>query len=122
MVGIISILVALLAVSFNVIQSRSRDERRREDLKAMQDALEQYYANTGFVYPADSGSCHTGIESFMKSSVPTDPKTGVDYVTFDCTTDNFCICGLLEGGNGNSAVGDCNSWGNGNYYCVSNLQ
>lgn len=121
-VGIISVLVALLAVTFNVIQARGRDARRRQDLKAMQDALEQYYANTSFVYPADAGACKTGIESFMKSSAPTDPKSGSDYPTFTCTTDSFCICALLEGGNGNATVGDCASWGNGDYYCVSSLQ
>jgi len=121
-VGIISVLVALLAVTFNVIQARGRDARRRQDLKAMQDALEQYYSNTGFVYPADAGACKVGIEAFMKSGTPTDPKSGSDYPTFTCTIENFCICALLEGGNGNASAGDCASWGNGDYYCVSSLQ
>ena len=121
-VGIISILVALMAVTFSVIQARSRDARRREDLKAMQDALEQYYTNNGFVYPANSGLCTTGIEQFMKSTTPTDPKSGGTYPTFECSTDSFCFCATLEGGNGNATDANCTSWGSGNYYCVSNLQ
>lgn len=124
-VGIISILVALMAVTFSVIQARSRDARRREDLKAMQDALEQYYSNNGFVYPVGTVACNTGIESFMKSTAPVDPKTGLAYDPLLCEVDNFCICAQLEAlgvGAGNSTLNDCASWGNGNYYCVANLQ
>ena len=78
-VGIVSILAALLTVSFSAVQTRSRDSRRREDMKSVQDALEQYYANSGFVYPSDSGTCKTAISSYIKQSLPVDPKSGDDY-------------------------------------------
>ena len=124
-VGIISILVALMAVTFNVIQARGRDTRRREDLKAMQNALEQYYSNTSFAYPANDGLCKSGIETFMKSTAPKDPKSGGDYPTFTCSPASYCICADMEAigiGAGNSSLADCASWGSGNYYCVANLQ
>lgn len=120
-VGIISILAALLTVSFAAVQTRSRDSRRREDMKSVQDSLEQYYANNSFVYPSDSGTCKAAISSYIKQSLPVDPKTGSDY-DITCTTTSYCICATLEAGNGNSTVTDCTGWADGNYYCVGSLQ
>lgn len=123
-VGIVSILVALLTVSFTAIQMRSRDTRRREDLKVIQDSLEQYYANNSFDYPADSGSCKTAVTTYIKQGLPKDPKSGADY-SFVCALDSFCVCADLEVtgiGAGNSTLSNCSSWGDGDYYCVGSLQ
>ena len=43
-ISIIGILIAISAVGFTTAQKRGRDARRRGDLKAWQDALEQTYA------------------------------------------------------------------------------
>lgn len=120
-IGIVSILISLLAVSFAAIQTRSRDARRREDMKAIQDSLEQYYANNSFVYPADTVSCKAAISSYIKQSLPIDPKTGDDY-SITCIGVSYCICSTLEAGNGNALAEDCSSWGDGDFYCVGSLQ
>ena len=53
-ISIIGILVAVSTVSFTNAQQKSRDGRRKADLKGVQQALELYYQANG-KYPADSG-------------------------------------------------------------------
>jgi len=121
-IGIIAILLGFAAVSFAAAQKRSRDVRRREDLKAMQNALEQYNAAEGFVYPDDCDDA----ASYMQGSWPVDPGgslLGYEYTA--CAVDSYCICVDLETDDvGNSSDNAC-SWGSGagaDYYCVANLQ
>jgi len=44
-IGIIGILVALATVSYTATQAAARDSRRKQDMVAMQNALEQYYSS-----------------------------------------------------------------------------
>lgn len=117
-ISIIGILVALGAVAFSTAQKKGRDAKRRGDMKAMQNAFEQYYSqNSG--YNATCSTMWTGTQS--TGSLPTDPKPTQSYSP-SCTATTYCSCALLEEtGTGNATASNC-TFGAGNYFCVTNLQ
>lgn len=125
-IGIIGVIMALATVAYTATQKSSRDARRKQDLVAIQNALEQYYATNGYVYPSGVTSCKEA-QDHMKGEWPTDPSDDDDYsgVT-DCASDTYCICAAMETGtdNGNSLDENCDFSGAGNktYYCVGSLQ
>jgi prepilin-type N-terminal cleavage/methylation domain-containing protein len=126
-IGIIGVLVALATVAYSSAQVGGRNARRKQDLVAIQSALEQYYSENSFKYPVDS-SCQAAIAN-MKSSWPVDPNTETDYELEagscgDGTT--YCICANLEptgtATSGNSGA-DCDWTATGKtHYCIGNLQ
>jgi len=123
-IGIVALLVGIASVSYSAAQLRTRDARRKADLNAMKDALEQYYSATSFVYP--TGDC-TVAKTYLKSGWPVDPIGGASYTytgTTGCAAASYCICAQLETtSGGNASAANCTSWaGNGAYYCVGNLQ
>ena len=81
--GIIAIILSVLTVSFSTAQKKSRDAKRKGDIKALQSGLEQYYSACSYVYP--SGTLPTGTPLVCGGSpaiisiIPVDPKTGVGY-------------------------------------------
>ncbi len=123
-IGIIGILVALATVSYSATQKSGRDSRRKQDLVAMQSALEQYYSDpaNSYKYPE---TCSTA-STYLKGAWPEDPINDATYryveFTSCATTTGYCICALMEKDtSGNSAAG-C-SWAAGKtHYCVANLQ
>lgn len=122
-IGIIGVIMALATVAYSTTQRSGRNSRRKQDLVSMQNALEQYYANHSYSYPA---TCSDASE-YLKGSWPVDPSdpTYTYASNSTCTTTDYCICATMEGGAaGNSAVG-CN-WdpvdGVKTYYCVQQLQ
>jgi prepilin-type N-terminal cleavage/methylation domain-containing protein len=122
-ISIIAILVALGVVSFTTAQKKGRDARRRGDMKAMQQMMEQYYSANNSAYPAEVNCSNvTILGMFVGGSFPVDPKTGSAY-TAACTTSTYCICTQLEstatGGNATNAT--C-TYGAGTYFCVANQQ
>jgi general secretion pathway protein G len=127
-ISIIGILIALGVAAFSTAQRKTRDARRRGDMQAAQDALEQYYAANGASYP-DADDC-AGIETtlgqdFLPGGMPSDPKP--NHTAYVCTssggTNEYCLCAYLETGGGNSTSSDCTSWSQGgDWFCVSNLQ
>ena len=126
-IGIIGVLMALATVAYSSAQISGRNARRKQDLVAIQNALEQYYSANAFKYPA--GTCSTGASIYLKSSWPVDPlSTATTIIPYSgvgsCTTTSYCICSAMEGSKGgNSAVLTCESWiKDGANYCVSNLQ
>lgn len=123
-IGIIGVIMALATVAYSTAQIGGRNARRKQDLVAIQNALEQYYSVNTFQYP--SGSCKEAAV-YLKSSWPVDPNTLADYTGVEspgsCTVSTYCICTELEGTatSGNSAA-DCN-WNTAKtHYCVGNLQ
>lgn len=86
-IGIIGILVSLITVSFSNAQKSSRDSRRRQDIVAIQNAMEQYYSQNEFEYPVCTGiSCGTLASYFVNSTAPTDPlNSTVNGVTYQYT-------------------------------------
>lgn len=131
-IAIIGILISLGVASFGNAQRKSRDSRRREDMKAVQNGLEQYYADHGGVYPGGAAGLTTlssiisaaGI-SYFPAGAPTDPKITQSY-GIRSSANGFCACAFLETpGAGNATAMPTSiscTFGTGNYFCVSNLQ
>jgi len=125
-IGIIGIIMALATVAYSATQKSGRDARRRQDVAAVQNSLEQYYAANGYVYP--EGDCSLA-SVHLKGVWPTDPgsATVTPYSGASaCTQTAYCICAKLESGlnSGNSINQECDfsTAGNRGYYCVGNLQ
>lgn len=87
--GIIAVLIALGAVSYASAQKKARDAKRLGDLKAIQNAMEQYYSvctdnpNTYKIAAGDlTGdlTCTTPSTTFI--TFPTDPLGG----NYQCVT------------------------------------
>ncbi len=124
-IGIIGILVALATVSYTATQQAGRDSKRKQDMVAMQNALEQYYSAHSYVYPASCNDAFTN--PYLVSGLPVDPLKTQTYSTL-CTTTSYCLCATLERPNsGNS--NDMNSnpcvftpATGSTTYCVGNLQ
>ncbi|PIP85290.1 hypothetical protein COT86_00030 [Candidatus Collierbacteria bacterium CG10_big_fil_rev_8_21_14_0_10_43_36] len=122
-IGIIGILVALGTVAYSSAQSSGRDARRKQDLVAMQNALEEYYSANSFVYPT---TCNTAA-TYLKSNWPEDPMSPTKTYVQNCTsTTTYCICAIMEkttAGNSNATTCATGTWiVNGPNYCVGNLQ
>lgn len=121
-IGIISMLVGVLSVSYNAMQKRGRDSRRRSDIRAVQEALEQYYVENTYVYP--TGDC-SGAGEYIKGAWPVVDPSGENYEGMDaCASTSYCICTLMEVEDTGNSVNDSCSWSGGSldYYCVTSLQ
>ncbi len=101
-IGIIAILVGLGTTSYSTAQKKARDAKRKSDLKAIQNALEQYYSICGYQYPTPLGSnsftsinCPTPQATIMPT-VPVDPKTTNPYLCNGCTNTSYQICATTE--------------------------
>jgi len=114
-IAIIGILVAMGTASYSTAQKKARDATRRGDMKAIQNAFEQYYADNDGSYPS---SCSISTD-YLPAGMPKDPKTGNDY-NRSCSLSAYYFGALLEGGSGN-ANATC-TFGSGNYFCVKSLQ
>jgi prepilin-type N-terminal cleavage/methylation domain-containing protein len=100
-IGIISILVGMGAVSYSTAQKKARDAKRKQDLKAIQNALEQYYSVCGYQYPTPAGSIFSSVICLSPSTaimptVPVDPKTITPYPCSSCTSSQYTICASTE--------------------------
>lgn len=122
-IAIIGLLMAAGTVAFTNAQQSARDSRRRQDMRAMQNAFEQYYSNNSSAYALNCSAMSTGY--FPGNSLPADPKSGNSYACSSTAT-TYCTCAALEatGGKGNATDTNC-SFGSGasaNYFCVANRQ
>jgi len=118
-IAIIGILVSVATVSYTTIQKRSRDSRRMTDMKAVQNAFEQYYGDNT-MYPA---SCSLS-PTYLPLGIPIDPKNSTPYIYGTdavCSSTGYCYCARLEMGGGNATNATC-TFGSGSFYCVKNLQ
>ena len=121
-IAIIGILTAMGTVSYSTAQKRARDSKRQADLKAIQNAFEQYYSKNKGSYPS---SCSISSE-YLPGGMQTDPKTGSSY-SGGCDPSGYCFCTptALESGGGNATGRNgtmCNFSTTGAYFCVQNLQ
>lgn len=126
-VSIIGILIAVAAAAYSTAQKRGRDAKRRGDVKAMQSALEQYYADndSSYVDASTANDCSVELAAAMPGGMPVDPK-GDAYLCVNAA-DSYCACTTaLESGNGNSAAQNCAALtapaATNTYYCLKNLQ
>ncbi len=122
-ISIIAILIGLASVSFGTAQKKGRDSKRRGDMKAVQNAFEQYYAVNGNSY-ATTG-CNAMATAFPGGVLPTDPKNVAPYTySYTCpnTGTSYCVCAQLESGGGNAAA-NCANFGTATtHFCVRELQ
>jgi prepilin-type N-terminal cleavage/methylation domain-containing protein len=99
-IAIIAILIALGTVSYSAAQKKSRDARRRSDIKEIQNALESFYAlQDPNNYPGDTPAdfpTEIDNDTYFPSGVPTDPKLGTNYQVSVYTTDAYTVCADLE--------------------------
>jgi len=129
---IVSILAGVGVASYSTTQKRARDAKRKEDIKAIQVALEQYYSAAN-QYPLNcyiNGSLQyeDSGETFM-SNFPVDPKNDISYSYegSNCSTATYTYRAHLEVSGGGNAFSDCtqtdpNTEGTKDYFCLSNLQ
>ena len=127
-ISIIGILIAISVVGFTAAQKRSRDARRRGDMKAWQDALEQVYAEeTNYQGTGSSLVCQDAVDAHMNGITPVDPKGDTYVYTASCPIagDTYCICAQLEqldSGNSDSIACAFGNSGDEDYYCLNQLQ
>ncbi|MDD3679643.1 MAG: type II secretion system protein [Candidatus Shapirobacteria bacterium] len=106
-IAIIGILASLATVSYSSAQRRARDSQRQADLKAIQNAMEQYYADYDGNYPLTcdgiGGAQSPSGESYLPTGLPTDPKSGEEYEG-NCTNAGYSFSVDLESSEENFVV------------------
>lgn len=131
-IAIVGILISIASVAYSSAQKKSRDSRRQSDLRAIQNAFEQYYADNTSAYPA---ACDTiaADATYFPGGFPKDPKSGKYYyqtgetsgITIGavCSSTAYYFSVSLEGtaSGGNATNATC-TIGSGGYYCVKQLQ
>ncbi|MCX7881309.1 MAG: prepilin-type N-terminal cleavage/methylation domain-containing protein [Patescibacteria group bacterium] len=97
-IGIIAIILSLGSVSYSTAQKKARDAKRKQDLKAIQNALEQYYSICGYQYPTPVSQVFNAIicssvnpTVAILPTVPVDPKT-TPYRCNPCSNSEYRIC------------------------------
>jgi type IV pilus assembly protein PilE len=127
-VAIIGILMAAGTVAFTNAQKSSRDARRESDVRAMQNAFEQYFTQNSSYYASTCSTMATGF--FSSNTLPTDPRAGAAYTctpsgVVGLTATGYCTCALLEQtGKGNASDASCTyaTGAGANYFCASQRQ
>ena len=124
-ISIIAILSVVLSISYSKAQKSGRDQRRIEDLKAIQNAAEQYYLLSG-AYPVnslyDANDNWTVNGQVILQRFPNDPKS-ISYTKNSSGATGYCVCATLEGSDGNAEnLTDCNFQNQKGFYCVKNQQ
>lgn len=98
-IGIIVVIVSMGFVSYSTAQKTARDAKRKSDLKAIQNSLEQYYSVCGYQYPNPAAGnavptiiCTTPPTADILTETPKDPLTGSDY-SMTGGSSSYSICG-----------------------------
>lgn len=130
-IAIIGILIALGTVSYSTVQKKSRDAKRKSDLKNIQTGLEQYNSVYG-KYPLSSADAN--FIALFSGGLPKDPKTNnaYDYGLDATNGTGYCVCTnttdkleITGSGNAYGLSGIiCTFTGTGakDHFCVQNLQ
>jgi prepilin-type N-terminal cleavage/methylation domain-containing protein len=129
-IGIIGILVGMGAVSYSTAQKKARDAKRKQDLKAIQNAFEQYYSICNYKYPAavpaagqplnaQSGICPNVSSNVLIFTMPADPLGGNYSCVGTCNESVYTICSPQVNGTSRLESQTCIS---GSECCVSNQQ
>lgn len=123
-ISIIAVLSAIGFTSYTSFVKSSRDAKRQSDLKFIQSALEQYFADQKYYPQKASGSCPEKGDGLFRNKcsltnsdgkkiylnqIPPDPQTSPDYLytplpqNCDNTPSNkclsYCLFAKLEGAN-----------------------
>lgn len=127
-ISIIAILSVVLSVSFSSAQKNGRDQRRIADLKAIQNAAEQYYLLNGS-YPSNATTpwtANAGAQVILQK-YPIGPKGATDVYSYFFLNGGYCACSnKMETGKYGNAVQTnqvpCGYQSSGTNYCVGNQQ
>lgn len=113
-IAIIAVLSVIGLTLFSTAQQAARDAKRRQDLKAIAAALEQYKIingsypmTTGWILSTDGNSWTGILSSSYINSMPLDPTNsggaphsgGYTYAYYDTTGADFLLEALLESPN-----------------------
>lgn len=93
-VSVIGIMSFVGIVSYSQAIKKSRDGRRKADLKNIQGALEMYYSSCGFIYPTNLASgivCPTGNQTIL-NPLPVDPKDSSAYPRPTLSETSYQVC------------------------------
>lgn len=94
-IGLIAMLAAVGSISYSTAQKKARDARRQTDVRAIQNAMEQYYSVCGYQYPTTLGTnitCTTVNPTInIMPTVPVDPLA-TPYVCSGCTATSYTLC------------------------------
>lgn len=98
--GIIAIIISVASVSYSTAQKKSRDARRKSDLRQIQSSMEQYYSLCGYQYPVGSAQMVPTIGCTSPATVilpviPIDPRAS-PYPMPTSDTSTYQICTTLE--------------------------
>lgn len=116
-IAIIGILITIVGLNYAEARSQARDVRRMEDMRDIQTAFEQYFAEKS-EYPINPNEGDA-----FEGPIPTDPDPDKDYIWGTASNTKYCICSsLLESKIGNSNNNACNWNSPGTYFCVTNQQ
>lgn len=123
-ISIIGILIAVGTAAFTTAQKKGRDARRVSDMKAIQSAYEQYFAENNTY-----ATCGTMASALSGGSMPVDPKNvSPNVYTCNGSTAGYCACAKLEGTAGANSTASSSdvtcsfSTSSPTYFCVQNLQ
>lgn len=126
-ISIIGILVTVAVASYTSSQQKARNSRRMSDMKSVQNAAEQYYADNASAYPSATASFGT----YLPVGFPSDPRPApYTQYAYSTTTSGgivvgYCVCARMEGTVGNATDNACTfaaSGSYGDYQCARNLQ
>lgn len=120
-ITIIGILAAFGATNFARTQRTARDTTRRTQVKAISDAMEQYYALHGsYANGCDSSS----LATYLPGGMPTDPSGTANGLTCTVTGGGtgFCAAAVLENDDTGNCDSNCNPVVGGPVFCTKNLQ
>jgi len=129
-IGIVGILIGMGAVSYSTAQKKARDAKRKQDLKAIQNAFEQYYSICNYRYPnsvppggsdlvATTTNCPSLSSNVTIFTMPKDPLGGNYTCNGICDVSRYTICSPQVSGSSRLETQNCTS---GNECCVSNKQ
>ncbi|MFN4212443.1 MAG: type II secretion system protein [Microgenomates group bacterium] len=122
-IGIIAVLIGMGAVSYSTAQRKARDAKRKSDLKAIQNALEQYYSICNYQYPSSYGFLGSGSltcdTQTVISTAPKDPLGQNYQCVGTCNASQYTICSPNVNGTSRLESANCTS---GSECCVSNQQ
>ena len=97
-ISIIGILVGMGTVSYSTAQKKTRDAKRKIDLKAVQNCMEQYYAvNTAYKVITGTSSLNCGDSNTLSVTDPLNSGTYI-YIVSASTASTYTITATLEGG------------------------
>lgn len=96
-ITIIAVLSLIAITSYVAFTKNARNAKRQSDLKFIQSALEEYFADQR-VYPTDLTTLSTHSKKYM-TTVPLDPLgVSANYLyTPNSTNSNYCLSTKFEG-------------------------